>query len=137
MKVLPFFANYSYPPRMGVKPHHHAKVKAADEFTNRMKQIHDEVQAALIKAQDEMKRYADYHCRDPPKYEVGQKVWLETENLKLKRPSKKLTEKRVRPCPIVEIKSSNTVQLKLPQMMKIHPIVSISHIRPYRTPQIP
>ena len=119
---------------MGVEPHHHAKVKAADEFANRMKQIHEEAQAALIKAQDEMKRYADYHHGDPPKYEVGQKVWLEMENLKLQRPSKKLTEKCVGPFLIIEIKSLNAVQLKLLRTMKIHPVINVSYIHPYRAP---
>ena len=59
------------------------------------------------------------------------------ENLKLKRPSKKLTEKQVRLFPIVEIKSLNAVQLKLPWTMKIHPIINVSHICPYHAPRIP
>ena len=74
MKVSPFFTNYGYHPRMGVEPHRHTKVEAADEFVTWMKQIHKEAQAALVKVQDEMKHYADYHRRDPPKYKVGQKV---------------------------------------------------------------
>jgi hypothetical protein len=78
-----------------------------------MKHTHEEVQATMTKAQEEMKRYADYHHGEPPKYEVGQKVWLEMENLNIRRPSKKLTEKCIGPYSIVEIKSSNAVQLKL------------------------
>jgi hypothetical protein len=114
MKVSPFYANYGYHPRMGTEPHQYTKVEAANEFVNQMKYIHEEVQAAMTKAQEEMKHYADYHCGEPPKYEAGQKVWLETENLNIKRLSKKLTEKHIRLYPIVEIKSSNAVQLKLP-----------------------
>ena len=68
---------------MGVEPHHQTKVEAADDFTKQMKFIHKEAQAALTKAKEEMKRYADYHCRDPPQYQTGQKVWLETENLNI------------------------------------------------------
>jgi hypothetical protein len=49
-----------------------------------MKHIHEEAQAAMTKAQEEMKHYADYHRGEPPKYEVGQKVWLETENLNIR-----------------------------------------------------
>jgi hypothetical protein len=79
-----------------------------------MKHIHEEAQAAMTKAQEEMKRYIDYHRGEPPKYEVGQKVWLEAENLNIRRLSKKLTEKCIGPYPIIEVKSSNAVQLKLP-----------------------
>jgi Chromo (CHRromatin Organisation MOdifier) domain len=59
------------------------------------------------------------------------------ENLNIKRPLKKLTEKRIGPYPIVEIKSSNAVQLKLPWLIKIHPVINVSHIHLYRQSHIP
>jgi hypothetical protein len=137
MKVSPFYANYGYHPRMGTEPHQYTRVEAMNEFANRMKYIHEEAQAAMTKAQEEMKCCADYHRGEPPKYEVGQKVWLEMENLNIKQPLKKLTEKHIRPYPIVEIKSSNAVQLKLPQSIKIHPVINMSHICLYRQSRIP
>jgi Chromo (CHRromatin Organisation MOdifier) domain len=138
-KVSPFYANYGYHPRMGMELHHYTKVEAADEFASWMKQIHKEAWATMTKAQEEMKHYMDYHCGQPPKYEVGQKVWLETENLNMKRLSKKLTEKCIGPYPNINIKSSNAVQLKLPWSIKIKicPIINISHICPYWQPCIP
>jgi hypothetical protein len=102
-KVSPFYANYGYHPRMGTEPHRYTKVEAANEFANQMKHIHEEAQATMTKAQEEMKQYANYHHGEPPKYEVGQKVWLEMENLNIKRPLKKLTKKHSRPYPIVKI----------------------------------
>ena len=39
--------------------------------------------------------------------------------------------------PIVEIKSSNAVQLKLPQSIKIHPVVNVSHVHPHKPSRIP
>ena len=122
---------------MGVELHRQTKVEVADDFTKRMKFIHEEAQAALTKAKEEMKRYADYHHGDPPQYQMGQKVWLETENLSIQRPSKKLLEKRIGPYPIVDVKSSNAMQLKLPRSIKIHPVVNVSHVRPYVEPCIP
>ena len=122
---------------MGVEPNRQPKVEAADDFTKQMKFIHDEAQAALTKAKEEMKYYADYHCGDPPKYQAGQKVWLETENLNITCPSKKLAENCIRPYPIIEVKSSNAVHLKLPQSIKIHLVVNVSHIRPYIKARIP
>ena len=49
-----------------------------------MKQIHEEAQAALMKARDEMKHYVDQHHGNVPEYKVGQKVWIEAEDLDLK-----------------------------------------------------
>ena len=68
---------------MGVEPNRQPKVEAADDFTKQMKFIHEEAQAALTKAKEEMKCYADYHRGDPLKYQAGQKVWLEMENLNI------------------------------------------------------
>ena len=39
--------------------------------------------------------------------------------------------------PIVEMKSSNAVQLKLPRAIKIHLVVNISHVHPYKPACIP
>jgi len=61
MQVSPFYANYGFNPRMGVEPRRTSKVEAAEDFAKRMQRIHEEAQAALSKARDEMKRYADQH----------------------------------------------------------------------------
>ena len=137
MQMSPFFANYGYPPRMGTEPHQHTKVEAANDFAMWMKHVHEEVQSVLIKAKEEMKCYADYHRGEQLKYQVGNKVWLETDHLKLAWPSKKLSEKCIGPYPIVEIKSSNAVQLKLPQSIKIHPVVNVSHVHLHKPSHIP
>lgn len=134
--VTPFYASYGLHPRMGIEPNRTSKNEAASEFAGRMKRIHEEAQAALIKARDEMKRYADQTRGETPEYKVGQKVWLETTDLAIKRPSKKLAEKRIGPYPILEIISKNAVKLKLPKSIHIHPVVNVSRIRPYNSPRI-
>jgi len=90
MQVSPFFANYGFNPCMGVEPHWTSKVEAVEDFAECMKHIHEEAQVALSKAQDEIKCYADQHWGDVPEYQVSQKVWVETNNIDLKWPSKKL-----------------------------------------------
>lgn len=44
---------------MGVEPRRQSKNEAANNFAGQMKLIHEKAQAALMKAWDEMKRYAD------------------------------------------------------------------------------
>jgi len=48
------------------------------------------------------------------------------------RPSKKLIEKYVEPYAIEEVVSSNVVKLKLPSLMRIHPVVNVSRIVRYK-----
>ena len=58
-KVLPFMANYGKEMRMGGDIKRKEKVESATEFVERMKRVHEEVEVALKKTQEEMKRYAD------------------------------------------------------------------------------
>ena len=58
-KQSPFFVNYGRHPRMGFEPRREGKHPAAQEFVEQMKEVHEEAQAALKKAQDDMKVYAD------------------------------------------------------------------------------
>ena len=58
-KVSPFMANYGKELRMGGDIRRKGKVERATEFVERMKKVHEEVEAALKKTQEEMKRYVD------------------------------------------------------------------------------
>ena len=66
---------------MGIEPRHVIKSEPAKEFAERMKTIHDEAQAALFKAHDDMWHYADFNREVTPEYKVGDKVWLSSKNL--------------------------------------------------------
>ena len=58
---------------------------------------------------------------------------MSTKDLVFKeRPSKKLTERYVGPYAIEEVVSSNVVKLRLPSLMRIHPVVNVSRIVRYK-----
>jgi len=58
-KILPFKANYGQDPRMGFKGRRKGKYKAVGKIMKRMKKIQEEAKAALEKAQEEMKKFAN------------------------------------------------------------------------------
>jgi len=58
-KVSPFMANYGKEMRMGGHIRRKGKVESAIEFVERMKKVYKEVEVALRKTQEEMKRYTD------------------------------------------------------------------------------
>ena len=58
-KTSLFKANYRQDPRMGFKVRKRGKYKGAEKFVEKMKEIQKEAKAALGKAQEEMRKYAD------------------------------------------------------------------------------
>jgi len=97
-KVSPFKANSRRDPRMGFEMRRQGKTEGAKEFTERMKGIQEEAQAALKKAQEKMKKQADRKRGESEEYQVGDLVLLSTKDLKWqmeRRWTEKLTERFV------------------------------------------
>ena len=96
--------------------------------------IFNKVIAASEKAKITMKSQANKHRSVAPIYKIGDQVWLSTENLyMLNRASKNLTERWIGPYEISSV-MSNAVELKLPKVLHIHPVVNISRLKPYLGP---
>jgi len=132
-KVSPFMANYEREMRMGGDIRRKGKVESVVEFVERIKKVHEEVEAALKKTQEEMKRYVDRGRKETEVWKKGDQVLLSTKDLVFKeRPTKKLMERYVGPYVIEEVVSSNAVKLKLPSSMRIHPVVNVSRIVQYK-----
>ena len=101
-----------------------------------MAQATDEVWAALVKAADNMARFYDIHQRDAPKYNVGDKVWLSSENIRTVRPTKKFDYKWLGPYVIEWVISCNAYRLKLPtSFSQVHPVFSVTLLRPFKCNQ--
>ena len=107
---------------MGIEPRRAGKSEPAKEFAKRMKEIHEEAGTALSKAQDNMTCYADRHRGSAPEYKIGNKVWLSTKDIKINRPSQKLTERQLGPFEIIKVISPNAVKLNCQQVSR--PITS-------------
>ena len=58
-KNSPFKVNYGQDPRMGFKGRRKGKYEATGKFVEKMRKIQEEAKAALEKAQEEMKKFAD------------------------------------------------------------------------------
>ena len=61
------------------------KAPATEKFTKIMQNTLAQTKANLEKAQEQMKAQADKHRSVAPKYQIGDKVWLSTDNLKVAR----------------------------------------------------
>jgi len=77
-----------------------------------MKRVQEEAGAALKKAQEEIKRYADKKRKEVKDWKKGDRVMLSTKDLVFKeRPMRKLMERYVGPYEIKEVVSTNAVKL--------------------------
>ena len=111
------------------------KFERAKEFAIRMKEIHEEAEVVLRKSQEEMKKYANRKRREIEKYQVGDWVLLSMKDLKYQmkgRQLEKLTERFIGPYQVKGIILTNTIELDLPSIIKIHLLVNVSRVYRYR-----
>jgi len=81
-RTSPFKANYGQDPRMGFEGKKKGKYVGAKKFVEKMKEIQEEAKAALGKAQEDIKKYADRRRSEVDEYKVGDLVMLSTKDLK-------------------------------------------------------
>ena len=111
---------------MGVE-HRISKAPTAAEFTDCLSRAYDN----LVKAHSHILTQTNQSCSATPSYTIGDLVWLSTNNLRLPRASRKLSERWLGPYSIMKLVRTNAVKLRLPRSMHIHLVVNISHVKPY------
>jgi len=120
---------------MGFKMRKKGKFEKAEEFATRIKEVYEEVEAALKKSQEEMRKYANRKRSEVEEYKVDDWVLLSTKDLKYQmkgRQSEKLTERFIGPYQVKGIISTNAIELDLPSTVRIHLVVNISRVRRYK-----
>ena len=91
-----------------------------------MKSATEEAKSALVSAKDDMAWFYNRDRTTTPDYKVGEKVYLEGQNLQTSRPSKKLAHKQYGPYKILEKVGKFAYCLKLPvEMSRHHPVRNV------------
>ena len=107
----------------------------AEEFVKEMKDRYEEAKVALIKSQEEIKKQADKNRKKAEEYRVGDKILISTKDFSMelmKRVTKKLTEKYIRPYVVKKIVLENVVELELPALLRIYLVVNVRRIVKYQ-----
>ena len=127
-----FMLNAGQKPQLVFKPIRESRLESLDNFASRMAQAMEEAWAALVKAADDMARFYDAHRREAPKYNVGDKVWLSSENIRTAHPMKKLNYKWLGPYVVKWVISCSAYWLKLPASFgKTHPDFLVTLLCPF------
>lgn len=130
----PFYASTGRHPYSGLNPRAKTVVPAATDFATHLKKVQEEVKSALNQSREEMKATYDLHRQDAREYEEGDLVWLEGTNLKSRRPSQALNERRYGPFKVLAKIGASAYKLEIPETWKVHDVFNESLLTPYRAP---
>ena len=112
---------------MGFKPDQPpSHVESVNKFKEQMENALKEAKAALVKSKDDMAKYYDQRWIPALDYQPGDKVYLDTSNIQMTRPSRKLSHQRLGPFPVVNKVRNNAYCLQLPpSMSQLHPVFNV------------
>ena len=122
--MTPFFLNKGFHPRTNLSPNptegktskERKDIRRAEDISKNMETLLQEV----IKYKEAYKRSVEERVNQHRKdvtYNVGDLVWVNTENIPTDRPSKKLDYKNIGPCRITE-KVGHSYRVELPHGMR-------------------
>src|SRR5216683_2768951 len=90
-----------------------------------------QLQERRVMATQALNRTAQKNLPGPPKWTIGQKVWLDAKNLALPYGTIKLAPRRHGPFKIEKVMSPVVYKLRLPPQWNIHPVFHASLLTPY------
>ncbi|MBW0491539.1 hypothetical protein O181_031254 [Austropuccinia psidii MF-1] len=128
----PFFTVYGRDPQFDSI--HITQDTPSEKVSTKLQSVQKDVKRELEVAINRFKRYVDKIRASPPVFNTGDMVWLSSKNIKSTRPTKKLSEIRLGPFPILKKVNTHSYHLKLPSQWKsIHPVFHISLLGPVNT----
>ena len=128
----PFFLIYGSHPWKGNLASSLAN-PSVEKFVTELKKVREEAKAAMEANNDMMRERGTGRIKND--FKPGDKVWLEATNLKSKRPSKKLDNKRYGPFEVEKKIGERSYQLKLPEAWAIHNVFHTSLLTKCQHPE--
>ncbi|KAF8700049.1 reverse transcriptase, partial [Rhizoctonia solani] len=115
----PFKALYGWEPAL-TPSNIPTNILEADKLAAQMEAQWQEIEAALQQSKVHM---TARETGEPVHFEIGEEVWLDARNVKLKTLSPKLTEQHLGPFKVTEKISNQAYRLELPPTMRIHDVL--------------
>src|SRR5882724_1198358 len=101
-------------PWLGVEPLRESHLETLNNFSCRMGKAMDKARSALTQAANDMAQFYDTHHREALLYEIGDKIWLNSQNIMMTQPTKKLDHKWLSPYLVKKVILQSAYCLKLP-----------------------
>lgn len=129
--VSPFFANKGFHPNLSISITDVPSTIAADVATD-LQDVHTYLKDQLHITIQQYQQNTTHRRSPIPPFNPGDLVWLDTRNIRTRRPMKKLDHKRIGPFPILERVSTHARRIALPLELKaLHNVFHVSLLEPY------
>jgi len=129
--VSPFFANKGYHPNITIHPECDIASSRAHDFTIDLNELQSTLKTEISAAQQRYQKSANAQCSPAPDFKVDDKVFVKAQFFRTTRPSKKLSEKYLRPYEIIAQPGTLLFTLRLPKSMRsVHPVFHMSMLKP-------
>jgi hypothetical protein len=135
--MTPFFANFGYSPKWTTSLNDLgdlADIPAVAEKVKALDEVHELCRKNINLANESYAKYYNAKRREGTEFQVGDKVLLSLENVRTRRPAKKLDIRYAGPYRISEKVGSRSFRLELPSSLDIHNVFHISLLRPFAEP---
>ncbi|KAK3573711.1 hypothetical protein QTP86_032066, partial [Hemibagrus guttatus] len=128
--LTPFQCVLGYQPPLFPWSGEPSDVPAVEEWYQRSQEVWERAHVCLQRAVRSQRIQADRRRRPHPSYQVGQRVWLSTQNLRLKLPCRKLNPRFIGPFEIIRQVNPVAYRLRLPAAYHICPTFHVSLLKP-------
>jgi len=129
--VLPFFTNKGYHPNITVYPEYDIASSQAHDFAIDLDELQSTLKAEISVAQHCYQKFANMQCSSASDFKVGDKVFVKAQFFQTTQPSKKLSEKYLRPYEIIAQPGTLLFTLCLPESMcSVYPVFHVSMLEP-------
>lgn len=133
-KCTPFFAVQGVDPRMTFQGEPTQEQNQlwldADKFQATMQQVHEHQRVEIRRSQALQEESANIGCTPAPDFQVGSKGWLDTNNVRTTRPTRKLDCKLLGPFSVCRRVSPYAYELELHASIRIDRVQPVSCFDP-------
>jgi transposase InsO family protein len=133
---VPFEVVLRYSPQFRTQPALQEPVRNKDNPAARelAEKIDDGIKEGKNLWEDAQKAMSKYYNKKHKErtYQEGEKVMLSAKNIRMRKASKKLTDRYIGPFTILEAVGKNAYRLDLPKHYRIHPTFHVSLLERYR-----